>query len=324
MVKPRICGHTGIGYSIIHAPMNLKLLFLLLLVIVPTVTQATDEEMIADLHEQVVQVPVQVKGLFGSQEVQLTATVYRPDGNGPFPLVVLNHGSRTDAIERVKIGRFRRIPQIREFIKRGFAVIVPIRRGHGVTGGDYVEDFGKCSAPDYYQPACESARDVLAARDFGSKMPFVNPECILLVGQSAGGLACLAAASFNPPGVIGVVNFSGGSGGNPVTHPGEPCSPQSMVIVISKFAESIKVPVLWHYAENDKFFSPKYVREWFSAFEECGGKGRFVMQPPFGDDGHTLFLSRKGIPIWTRALDSFLKDFDIGGEKCRIAIKRAF
>jgi len=324
MVKRRICGHTGIGYSTIRAPMTLKLTFLLLLIIVPAVIQAADEEMIADLHEQVVQVPVQVQGLFGLQEVQLTATIYRPGGKGPFPLVVLNHGSRTDAMERAKIGRFRRIPQIREFIKRGFAVIVPIRRGHGVTKGDYVEDFGKCSTPDYYQPARESARDVLAARDFGANMSFVNPDCILLVGQSAGGLACLAAASFNPPGVIGVVNFSGGSGGNPDTHPGEPCSPHSMAVVISKFAKSIKVPVLWHYAENDKFFSPKYVRQWFSAFEESGGKGRLVIQPPFGEDGHTLFLSREGIPIWTRALDSFLKDFDVGSEKCRNAIKRAF
>jgi len=324
VVELRIHGHGSTGHPAIHASMTLKLFFLLLLVAVPAVTHGADEETIAALHEQVVQVPLQVRGLFGTQEVKLTATVYRPDGNGPFPLVVLNHGSRTDATVRAKIGRFRRIPQIREFIKRGFAVIVPIRRGHGATGGDYVEGFGKCIAPEYDQSARESARDVLAARDFGSKLPFVNPECILLVGQSAGGLACLAAASFNPPGVTGVVNFAGGSGGNPDTHPGEPCTPHSMTVLISKFAKSIRVPVLWHYAENDKFFAPSYVREWFSAFEEAGGKGQLVIQPPFGTDGHTLFLTKEGIPIWTRALDSFLKDFDVGGAKCRSAIKRTF
>ncbi len=301
--------------------MTLKLLFLLFLITLPALTHAADEETIAALHEEIVQFPVQTEGVFGSKEVQLTATVYRPDGNGPFPLVVLNHGSRTDATARSKIGRFRRIPQIREFIKRGFAVIVPIRRGHGATGGDYFEDFGKCSAPDYEKPSREAARDVLAACNFGAKLPFVNPECILLVGQSAGGLACLTAASFNPPGLIGVVNFAGGSGGNPDTHPGEPCSPHNMTALISKLAKSIKVPVLWHYAENDKFFSPAYVREWFSTFEEAGGKGRLVIQSPFGADGHTLFLAKEGIPIWTVAFDSFLKDFDVGGERCRKAIK---
>lgn len=296
--------------------MILRLVCLLLLVVSPALSHAADEVILADLHEQVVQVPVRVEGLFGAKDVNLAATIFRPSGDGPFPLVVLSHGTPANALERVKIGRFRRIPQTREFLKRGFAVIVPIRRGHGVTGGDFAEDSGKCSAPVYYQSGRESARDVLAARDFAARLPFVNSECILLVGQSTGGFASMAAASFEPPGVIGVVNFSGGRGGDPATRPGEPCVPQSMSATIAKFSQTIKVPVLWHYAENDKFFSPRYVREWFSAFEKAGGKGRLVIQPPFGNDGHTLFNSRDGIPIWTREFDSFLKDFDVGGGKC--------
>ncbi len=280
--------------------------------------RAADDRLRADLHEQVVQVPVRVEGLFGDKEVLLTATVFRPRGDGPFPLIVLNHGTPPHAADRVKIGRFRRIPQICEFIKRGFAVIVPIRRGHGATGGDYAEDSGLCRAPVYYNAGRESARDALAARDFAAKLPFVNPACILLVGQSSGGFASLAAASLNPPGVIGVVNFAGGRGGDPATRPGEPCSPQNMTVTIATFSKTIKVPVLWHYAENDKFFSPKYVREWFAAFEQAGGKGRLVIQPPFGEDGHGLFNSKDGIPIWTRAFDSFLKDFNVGGGSCGI------
>lgn len=300
--------------------MKLRLLCLLLLAISPTLGHAADEEIRADLHEQVVQIPVRIEGLFGAREVNLTATIYRPDGDGPFPLVVLSHGTPPNALERVKIGRFRRIPQTREFIKRGFVVIVPIRRGYGATGGDYAEDSGKCSAPIYYQSGRESARDVLAARDFAAKLPFVNPACILLVGQSTGGFASMAAASFEPPGMIGVVNSSGGRGGDPIKHPGEPCVPQSLSAALAKFSQTIKVPVLWHYAENDQFFSPKYVKEWFATFEKAGGKGRLVIQPPFGNDGHSLFHSKGGIPIWTRELDSFLKDFDVGGGKCGIRI----
>ena len=305
-----------------HAKMKLRLLFLLLLVITPALAHAADEEIRADLHEQVVQVPVRVEGLLGTKEVNLTATIYLPDGDGPFPLVVLSHGTPPFAADRAKIGRFRRIPQTREFIKRGFAVIVPIRRGYGATGGNYAEDSGSCRAPIYYPAGLESARDVLATRDLAARLPSVNPECILLVGQSAGGFASIAAASFKPPGVIGVVNFSGGRGGDPITRPGEPCDPQSLTATLTKFSQTIKVPVLWHYAENDKFFSPKYVKAWFSAFEKAGGKGRLVIQPPFGKDGHGLFYAREGIPIWTKALDSFLKDFDIGGGKCGIKFNR--
>ena len=213
--------------------MNLRWACLILLVISPVLSHAADEEILAGLHEQVVQVPVRVEGLFGAKDVNLTATIFRPNGDGPFPLVVLSHGTPPNALERVKIGRFRRIPQTREFIKRGFAVIVPIRRGHGETGGDYAEDSGKCSAPIYYQSGRESARDVLAARDFAARLPFVNSECILLIGQSTGGFASIAAASFDPPGVVGVVNFSGGRGGDPVTRPGEPCVPQSMLATMA-------------------------------------------------------------------------------------------
>ncbi len=224
------------------------------------------------------------------------------------------------AADRAKIGRFRRIPQTREFIRRGFAVIVPIRRGHGATGGTYAEDKGKCAAPVYYEAGRAAGRDVVGAVDYAVKLPFVNPDCVILVGQSSGGFASLAAASMNPKGLIAAVNFSGGHGGDPATRPGEPCDPQALAATVAKFSQTIRVPVLWHYAENDKFFSPKYVREWFAAFEQAGGRGRLVIQPPFGEDGHSLFHSRDGIPIWTRAFDSFLKDFNVGGGRCGFRI----
>jgi predicted dienelactone hydrolase len=92
--------------------MKFRLLFLLFLVVSPALSHAADDETLADLHEQVVQVPVRVEGLFGAKDVTLAATMYRPDGNGPFPLIVLSHGTAPNVIERAKIGRYRRIPQI--------------------------------------------------------------------------------------------------------------------------------------------------------------------------------------------------------------------
>jgi len=83
-----------------------------------------------------------IDGFWGRKELQLTATVFRPLGMGPFPLVVLGHGRPTVAPDRSNIGCYRVIPQIREFVRRGFAVIVPIRRGYGAPDGDFVEDPG--------------------------------------------------------------------------------------------------------------------------------------------------------------------------------------
>lgn len=276
----------------------------LMLLLSSCVVLAEELDLDQRLREQVVHVPVQVE----TEPAVLTATTYRPPGDGPFPLVVLSHGSPGDGAARGMMGRYRQLAQIEEFVKRGFAVIVPMRRGYGATGGRWAERYGGCAAPDYYRAGLAAQKDLLATIAFAAKLPFVNPDRIVLVGQSAGGIASIAAASANPAGVVAVVNLSGGRGGRPRTHPGEPCAPGNMTAAIGKLAATIKVPVLWHYAENDQFFAPHHVRAWFKAFEDAGARGRLIMQPPFGWDGHRIFASPAGVPIWTAEFDRFMID----------------
>jgi dienelactone hydrolase len=257
----------------------------------------------ATLREEVVSIPLPP----GSGVAALVATSYRPQGDGPFPLIVLSHGSPTNAAERGKMGRYRVLSRIREFTRRGFAVIVPMRRGYGDTGGPWAETFFRCSAPDYYAAGVQAAVDLVATVDYARNLAYVDRERIILVGQSAGGFASIAAASQGPPGVIAVVNLSGGRGGQPDTRPGEPCDADGMTRTIARFAQTIRVPVLWHYAENDRFFAPEHVRAWFRAFEAAGARGVLVMQPPFGNDGHSMFAAAAGLPIWTAAFDGFVR-----------------
>lgn len=270
---------------------------------------AQDLTLASQLNEQVVRVPVRAATPDGTAEWSLVASIYRPAGAGPFPLVVLNHGSPGSAWERQAMGRYRPLLQIREFTKRGFAVIVPMRRGYGDTGGDWAEHYGTCVRPDYYRASREAAKDVNGTVAFAQSLPFVRRDQVILVGQSAGGIAAMAAASENPPGVVGVVNFSGGRGGRPYTHPGDPCVATNMTEAIGKLARTIRVPVLWHYSENDQFFAPRHVQAWFRAFEDAGANGKLVMQPSFQWDGHGIFGAERGLPIWTAAFDIFLKDF---------------
>jgi len=269
---------------------------------------ADDNELISELNEEVVQIPVTVGSATGQHAVSLTATTFHPKGNGPFPLIVLSHGNPPNAADRPAIGRFRRIPQVKEFLNRGFAVLVPIRRGYGATGGNYAESYARCDYASFTQAGAEAARDLIASIDFAKKLPFVNPAAVILVGQSAGGFASLAAASLKPAGLIAVVNFSGGRGGDPQKHPGVPCGARGMAETIGKFGETIDVPVLWHYVENDLFFGPEYAKLWFAAFEKSGGKGVLVIQPAFGKNGHSLFTTDSGIAIWTVQFDKFLKE----------------
>jgi dienelactone hydrolase len=292
---------------------RLNYLILLFIFLFPWSVLAQDQEILSGLNEQIVQVPLVLDGFFGKKEVKLTATTFHPPGQGPFPLIILSHGTNSDIVIRQKVGRYRLIPQIREFLKRGFAVIVPIRRGHGSSGGNWAENYGtSCTTPFYNEAGMETAKDIMAAITYASKLSFVQPDKILLVGQSAGGFGSLATASQNPPGVIGVVNFAGGHGGNPDTRPGNPCAHERLAETIGKFAKTIKIPVLWHYAENDLYFGPEVVREMFAAFQGAGAKGRLVIQPPFGKDGHSLFASRSAIPIWTPEFDRFIMELGVG------------
>jgi dienelactone hydrolase len=270
--------------------------------------QKPDTRFDRSLNEWMYAVPVTTAA---GEEREIIATSFHPDGEGPFPLIVLNHGSPVSGEARANMGRWRRLPQVREFVERGFAVVIPMRRGYGQSGGEWAESYGGCSDPDYYAAGKEAARDILATVARMIERPYVKRDQIIFVGQSAGGIAAIAAASEKPPGLLAVVNFSGGRGGTPKTRPGEPCSPVAMAEAIARFAKTITVPVLWHYVENDKYFSPEHVRGWFAAFEHAGGTGRLVMQPRFGNDGHSLFASIRGIPIWTREFDRFLAEIGL-------------
>jgi dienelactone hydrolase len=238
----------------------------------------------------------------------LVATLLRPEGPGPFPVAVISHGSPANAAERARMGRYRAMAASREFLRRGYLVLLPMRRGYGDTGGPWAEHYSSCAAPDYTKAGEEAALDLLAAMDYLRALPYADTGSILLVGQSAGGFASLAAASHNPPGVAAVLNFAGGRGGNPRMHPGEPCGVEQMAHTVGRFAQRIRVPVLWHYAENDQFFGPAVVRRWYEAFERAGGSGRLVMQPPFGRDGHALFGAASGASLWAPVVDEFLRD----------------
>ncbi len=240
----------------------------------------------------------------------LAATVVRPPGNGPFPLIVLNHGAPYSDRIRAGYGYWDKPALLGQFVRRGFAVIVPVRRGFGATGGRYAEDYGGCVDPDFRRSGLAAADDIIAAVRYAARLPFVDGSRIILVGQSAGGFSSIAAASRQPRGVIAVANFSGGRAGNPEERPGQPCLAGRMANTIEEFAHTTEVPVLWHYVENDLFFSPAVVRQWFSAFRRGGGTGTLLIQPAVRS-GHSVLLAREGAAIWGPVFDRFLADLGL-------------
>jgi len=244
---------------------------------------------------------------------KIVVTTYRPRAWGPFPWIVMSHGTAVTPEENRTIGRYRALNPIREWVKRGYAVIVPIRRGYGASGADKLGDsYGSCGKPDFRRAGEGAALDLLATIEWAKKQRDLDPKRWLLVGQSSGGFASIYTASKHPDGLVAVLAFAPGRGGRPDTHPGLPCFPDLMARLFASIAPDIAVPVLWLYAENDEFIGPAAARAWFESFRKGGGQGDFVMLPPFPERrGHGVYPSSAGAPLWTAAVSTFFRSRQI-------------
>jgi dienelactone hydrolase len=237
----------------------------------------------------------------------IAATVLRPEGQGPFGAVILNHGVSASARERARESSDLLINAAAVFARRGYAVVMPLRRGFGATGGEMAEDPGTCANPDYRKAEQNAADDVMAAYDYARALSYVDGSRMMLAGQSAGGMVSLfTAGTRNPQGLVAVLSFAGGRGGDPDTTPGVPCAVEPVARVLDTLGKNIRVPVLFHYAENDLFFNPKISRGWFERFNASGANAEYVLQPSFGKDGHYLFGDTLGVRYWLPTVEQFL------------------
>ena len=252
----------------------------------------------AALDESVIRAPV----VAGFEQAYIEVTVFRPQGAGPFPIVVLSHGSPRSAEDRRREGRQRLAAQSERFAAMGFAVLVPTRRGYGESGGSWAEAYGTCRDPNYHVAGLETARDLRAAVDAVRGERWADASRIVLVGQSAGGFGSVAAASQAMPGVVAVVNFAGGRGSQ---GPDDVCGEGRLVEAMARYGRGARVPELWIYSVNDRFFGPELARRMHGAFVAAGGNAEFFQAPATGLDGHGYFA--RAIDDWSPRVAAFLK-----------------
>ncbi|HWM42831.1 MAG TPA: prolyl oligopeptidase family serine peptidase [Burkholderiales bacterium] len=241
-----------------------------------------------------------------SGRTTLAITILRPRGTGPFGAVILNHGvPLTEDARRLESPELL-LHTAAAFAERGYAVFMPLRRGFGATGGEFAEDAGFCADADYRRGEREAAADVLAAYAFARKLPYVDASRMILAGQSAGGVAALQAAAQKPPGLLAVLAFGAGRGADPARS-GVPCAGARLAEVFEDLGRAVQAPVLLYYAENDLFFGPDASRAWFARFKAGGARAEYVLQPPFGANGHYVFTEAAGTALWLPAVERFLE-----------------
>jgi dienelactone hydrolase len=248
----------------------------------------------------------------------MAAGVFLPDGDGPFPVLVYSHGRSGTPLERT----YTRIPDershVRYWLRKGFAVIAPIRPGYGETGGADREDsgvrldmFGICWGYPRFDHAAEAASSaMLATVEWVRKQPWADANRVVLAGTSMGGLAAIATAAKNPPGVVAYVNFAGGTGGDGTRAPEHSCGSEAMESLMRTLGSTNRVPGLWLYAQNDRYWGAQWPVTWYRAFGESNSITQFVMTEPVpGSDGHQL-LARGG-QLWASPVDAFLAELGL-------------
>jgi len=239
----------------------------------------------------------------GGREFRLAVHVFRPAGAGPFPLVVINHGIPVSIVDarNQKLG-FSAASSW--FAGQGYIVVVALRPGFGESDGPYLETSGPCSNRDYVHEGRETAAVESAIVQTAARLPSVDPNKIIVVGQSAGGLGAIALRGAPPAGVVGIISFAGGRGGDDHEHI---CSgAERLAQAAGKLGHANQVPQLWLYAANDHFFPPKVAHMMFDAYQ-AGSKPavQFVGLPPFDGDGHRT-LGYADPSVWSNPVSNFL------------------
>ena len=148
-----------------------------------------------------------------AQDVLSHALLFRPPGEGPFPLAVIAHATTQNVLRRAQMPQPVYRALAAWLVARGFAVLVPERAGHGATGGKYLEDQGGCDEADYVRSGRVTADAIASAAGFMRKQSFIKPGGTMIVGHSAGGWGALALTKEDPKDVTAIIVFAAGRGG---------------------------------------------------------------------------------------------------------------
>jgi len=245
----------------------------------------------------------------------MVTQIFRPAGEGPFPVLVFSHGRAGSDAERRALVNPVLHGHARYWMRRGYAVVAPIRPGYGATGGpdrEYsgarYDAWGQCtSRPEPRRTAEPAAAAIASTVEWVRQQAWARSDRILLSGQSVGGLATIAACAASLPGVIGCINFAGGAGGSPASQ-GRMCEPGQIESLMVTWGSTTRLPSIWLYAPNDLYWGAEAPRRWHAAFSAGGSPARFVgTEPVPAPDGHSLL--RVGGPLWRVPLESWLLEY---------------
>jgi dienelactone hydrolase len=218
---------------------------------------------------------------FASGKQELRGLLFKPEGNGPFPAVLYNHGSEKLPGSKPEIGNF--------FAANGYVLFVPHRRGQGRSPGGYIMDALR-NTPSTIRGQLmvslleQQQQDVVAALEYLRNLQYVNAKRIAVAGCSFGGIQTLLSAE-KDLGLRAAIPFAAAA----MTWSGS-AEIQTRLVAAVKRAT---VPVFLIQAENDYDLGPTRVLS--KELELAGKVHKTAVYPPYGvtvADGHGGFCFR--------------------------------
>ena len=249
------------------------------------------------------------------QLVRLEVVIFKPEGAGPFPLLVVNHGSTGKGIDPALFTQTFKAPAFAKiFVSKGYLVAYPQRRGRGKSEGLYDEGFhadrtlGYTCEPERSLPGADRALgDIEAAVAVLHRRADVAAGPVLMAGFSRGGALSVAYAGMHPNDVAGVINFVGG-------WLGEVCGLAASKVNtrLLRRGGAFQRSMLWLYGIHDRFYSLGHSGENFVAFRAAGGKGTFLpFDVPVGN-GHLVMFEPS---LWMADVDRYLDEIRTSGKE---------
>lgn len=244
--------------------------------------------------------------------VTLHAMVWRPQGSGPFPAILLNHGSGRSREQLERLGPYERNAEILGpvFSRHGYVFLYLFRHGVGRSSdqGANAFDLMNKESDEHGEEARNALQlrlletrdmdDALSGLTFLRALPYVDARNIALVGHSFGGSLTVLLAE-REPNLRAVVVFSGAG----YSFDRSPALRARLLTATDR----IGAPVFFIHAENDYSLSSGKVLD--ARREQIGKPHRLKIYPPIGqtvDDGHDFL--HLGVSIWEPDVFAFLDE----------------
>lgn len=239
--------------------------------------------------------------------VKLEMIVRKPEGSGPFPVVIFNHGSTGSGRNPRKFLKTFDSAEIGSFFNGlGWMVLYPQRRGRGSSCGKYLEGISSNRLGYSCDPAislCGADRaidDLDVVMDHVLNRDDVCKERIVVAGVSRGGALSIAFAGLRGDGLAGVINFSGG------------WLSQACRSTYAAINESVVIrgatydkPMLWLHGRTDNYYGIRHCKNNFDSFRKAGGLGSFYALPA----GHNLAFRPT---LWSSLVRQYLHTIEGG------------